>query len=88
MPARARAEVQGFRQLLVVGPRQHAVAQGRVGLFTFVGAPALPVGEVMVLATVAPLVPVLERAVREETAAVTGKGDKFRSVRRTVTGAR
>jgi hypothetical protein len=74
--ARPRTEVHGFRQLLVVGPRQHAAAQVRVGLFTFVDASALPVREVMVLATVAPLDPVIERAVREETAAVTGKGKK------------
>ena len=79
MPARLPAEVHGFRQVLVAGPRQHAVPQGRISLVTYVGAPALPVGEVMGLATVAPLVPVLDRAVRKETATVAGKGDKART---------
>ena len=88
MPARPRTEVHGFRQVFVAGPRQYAVAQGRIGLVTYVGAPALPVGEVMGLATIAPLVPVLERSVRKETATVAGKGDKARSVRRTATDAR
>jgi hypothetical protein len=74
--------------MLIAGPRQYAVAKNLISLVTLVGTPTLPVGEVMSLTTVAPLVPIFERAVREESAAVAGKVDNApRSVRRTDTNA-
>jgi len=88
MSACARPEVHDFCQLRVTGASQYALAQAGVGLTTFVDTPALPVREVMLLATVAPEVPVIGRTVRKEAATVAGKGNQVLGVNGAGTGTR
>lgn len=76
MSPRPHADVYRLCQRLVAGSLPYTIAQRQVSLFALVCTPPLPVGKVMDLATIAPLVPVICSAVRKKSAAIAGKGDK------------
>lgn len=77
MSPRPHAKVHRLCQGRLAGSLPDAVTQNQVSLVARVSTPSLPVGKIMLLTTVAPLVPVIERAVRKETAAIAGKGSQF-----------
>ena len=77
MPPCPYAEVHRLCQDLVTGSLPDAVAQKQVRLAARLSTPPLPVGKIMLLTTVAPLVPVVERSVRKEATAIAAKGRKF-----------
>jgi hypothetical protein len=70
MAAGADAKVHGLGKRLVAGVSEDTVAKYRVCLFPLLFGPAAPVSDVMLKAAIAPLRPVRDRAVGEETASV------------------
>lgn len=74
MPPRPHAQVHRLCQCLVAGALPDTVTQNQVSLIARVSTPSLPVGKVMLLAAVAPLVAVSESTVRKEAATIAGKG--------------
>ena len=77
MSARPHAQVHRLCQCLVAGALPDTVTQNQVSLIARVSTPSLPVGKVMLLAAVAPLVAVSERSVRKEAATIAGKWVKI-----------
>ena len=77
MSPRPHPKVDRLCQCLVAGSLPDTVTQNQVSLVARVSTSSLPVGKIMLLATVAPLVPVIERSVRKEAAAIAAKGHQF-----------